>query len=159
MNLFKKKPDDPYETAYNALPDDKKEELQKLQAAEHKKVYDAEILIGEPQENAEVFADIAVETLTKNFIDEYSKQAQIAPPPVPPAAKKDSKMKFTFEFELYKKGVLQPKKTEVSALHESEGEALSIAIAALKQSLEEEKDVSIRYTNRFTKQAVTVEEV
>lgn len=58
--------------------------------------------------------------------------------------------KFTFEFEIYYKGVLK-RTTEVSALADSEAAALEQAVRALQAELE--SDELPRYTNRFRKHA------
>jgi hypothetical protein len=169
MKFFRKNTDDskaeltnPLKLAYAALPKEKKEELEGLQQVEYKKVFDAEILVGEPQEHAKAFADVAVEELIKKYLDEYAKQAQPPPPAAAPTPviinpeNKVAKTKFTFGFEIYKGGVLN-RSVEISVLNDYENFALAIATDALRENIE--TDETIRYTQKFKKQAVTVEEV
>lgn len=76
----------------------------------------------------------------------------VIPPEQQPAAeeKNSGKFKFTFEFELYRRGVLK-RTTEVSALADDESAALDAAVDALRGELGD--DETYRYTNRFRRHA------
>lgn len=84
------------------------------------------------------------------FISE-GERIQVVPPEQQDGQNaKAGQFKFTFEFEIYYKGVLK-RTTEVSALADSEATALEQAVHALQAELE--TDEILRYTNRFRRHA------
>jgi hypothetical protein len=150
---------------YEALPQDKKEELAGLQQAEYQKVFKTELDLGQPHEDAEVFADCAVETLTKKFIDEWKKSQVETPAPELPAdsslpplpqAQPAAKKKYTFEFEVYEGGAMK-RNASVSTLEENKAAAYPIAEAALKAELTGKE--TFRYTGLYKSEAVTIENI
>jgi hypothetical protein len=172
MKPFRKKQTDEQEVstdsmqlAYDALPDEKKLELQAAQRAEYGRVLNETLLDEKTQEEAENLAKAAVELISARFIKEYKNASAATPaqptgkdntlPPLPPA-QPEAKKKYTFEFEIYEGGALK-RTTEVSTLEANRVAALEIATAALKAELVGKE--TYRYTGIYKKQAVMVENI
>jgi hypothetical protein len=150
---------------YEALPQAKKDELESLQQAEYQKVFNDELNQGQPHEDSEIFADCAVETLTKKFIEDWKKsQAEIPAPSVPadstlpplPSSHPEAKLKYTFDFEVYEDDVVK-RNASVSVLGENKVAAYPIAETAIKAELSGKE--TFRYTGIYKKEAVTVENI